>query len=96
MLPGPGRVAGAVLRHQKDVLPPRAGFERPAHQLLAAAHVVVPSVVEEGEPFIGRPLDETDCRVVGDFRLREVPTAEAEVGDRRARAPEDACGQSHG
>jgi hypothetical protein len=96
VLAGSGRVAGAVLGHQEHVLPPPAVGQRTAHQFLAAAVVVVPGVVEEGEPAVGGPLDETDTLVVGEFRLAAVPAAETQHGHARAGGPERAGGHGHG
>ena len=82
-------VAFAPLGHQEDLVPPATARQRLAHHLLAAAVVVVPGVVEEGDAFVDGRMHHLDRRgfVLG-RREADVPTAEAKHGDVRARAPQ--------
>ena len=76
------RVAGADLGHQEALLPPLAavGREGLAHDLLAAAVVVVPAVVEERHALVEGGVHDLDGLVLV-LDGADVPAAEAEDGD---------------
>src|ERR1051325_5168792 len=90
-LPQRGLLVAAVradLRHEEDFIPP--AFERLAHQLLAAALVILPSVVHEIQPGVNRLVDYAQ-RLALRLHERQVVAAERERGDPRARAPQAAA-----
>ena len=69
-------VAGAVFRHQEDLVAAPAGGERFAHHLLAAAVVIIPRVVEERHPVVDRLVHDRDGLRLGD--RADVPPAESD------------------
>ncbi len=75
-------IALAVLGHEEHLLAASAG-ERAPHDLLRAAVVIVPAVVEEGEPLVDGGVHDAD-RLVRILQRSDVPPAEAE--DRHALA----------
>src|SRR5689334_3350627 len=66
--------------------------ERPAHAPLALAVVVVPAVVQKGDPAIDRLADETDRHRVRHRRQREMPAAQTDGRHPFARLPQHAIG----
>ena len=90
------RIAGADLAHEEALLPPFAAVrgEGLAHDLFAAAPVVVPAVVEEVHAFIERGVHDADgFGFVGN--VADVPAAEGEDGDVRAGVAEWPRGDAH-
>ncbi len=86
-------VAVADLGHQEDALAPPVHGQRPSHQLLGAAVVVVPRVVEERDAFVEGRVHEADgLEVVRD--RADVPAAQAEDRDALSRSSERPRGQA--
>ena len=52
--------AAAALGHEEDLVAPAPLRDRLAHPVLGLAVHVVPGIVEERDPFVDGPLDQTD------------------------------------
>ena len=85
-------IALAVLGHEEHLVAP-AVRQRASHDLLGAAIVVIPAVVEEGDAFVDGGVHDADglARIL---HGADVPSAEAEDRDALARPPQHARRQS--
>ncbi len=92
VLPRATGVALTVLGHEEDFLAVSPLSKCLAHDLLAAAVVVVPGVVKEGEAVIDGGVHDLD-RLVLVLDGANVPTAQANDGNAHARLSQLACRQ---